>query len=300
MTLSSRSLSLTLVTVVSCLLATGCAQVVTSLGEISKLQAEIVKEYGEPGVNVNLNNSNVLTVTFINSQLNAKGPAERAKRAQQTAEFVKQHYLSIAKLDEIWVGFFRQQTRYIVVTYNEGLGFFGFDKNARALREREEFRAVVKTSDPDPYPTVVYSPSLKQTEISIMRLQLEGDLNNGLAIAPHFTVPGDVTGLRRSAAKPKSIGIDFASYSLNSQFPGETKLVFSADNRVVYKTTGVFSTSKQTNGNFSEFLLVQVPYPAFRRLAMGEKLIISLGDKQYELTDEQCAGLREMTRYVSE
>ena len=299
MNLSSRSRSLALAAVVSCLVATGCAQLVTSLGEISKLQAEIVKEYGEPGVNVNLNNSTFLTVTFINSQLNARDPEARAKRAEQTAQFVKQHYPSIAKVDEIWVGFVRQQTRYVVVTYTEGLGFFGFDKNARALRRPEELRAV-KTSAPDPYPSVVYSPALNQTDISIMRLQLEGDLNIGLAMALHFTVPGDVTGLRRSAATPESVGIDFASYSPNSQFPGDTKLVFSSDNRVVYETTGTFSTSKQPDGNFSQFLLVRVPYPAFRRLAMGEKPAIRLADKEYELTDEQRAGLREMTRYVRE
>ena len=74
MNLSSRSRSLALAAVVSCLVATGCAQLVTSLGEISKLQAEIVKEYGEPGVNVSLNNSTFLTVTYINSQLNARDP----------------------------------------------------------------------------------------------------------------------------------------------------------------------------------------------------------------------------------
>jgi hypothetical protein len=80
------------------LLATGCAQLAKSLVEISRLQAELVKEYGEEGVNVNLTNSRLLTVTFVNSPLNAKGPEERAKRAEQAATFVKQHYPSIDQI----------------------------------------------------------------------------------------------------------------------------------------------------------------------------------------------------------
>ena len=48
----------------------------------------------------------------------------------------------------------------------------------------------------------------------------------------------------------------------------------------------------------SEFLLVQVPYPAFRQIANSEKATVTLGDKQYELSHDQRAGLREMIRYV--
>jgi hypothetical protein len=82
---SSRSLSLTVVLILSCLLAAGCAQVAKSLGELSRLHAEIVKEYGEKDVGVNLNNDTSLSITFINSPLNAKAPEERAKRAEQAA-----------------------------------------------------------------------------------------------------------------------------------------------------------------------------------------------------------------------
>jgi hypothetical protein len=280
----------------SCL-AVSCKQLVGSLNEISKLQQAIVKEYGEPGVNVNLNNSTALTVTFINSPLNNRSIEERAKRAEQTAQFVKRHYPSIATIERIWVGFVEQETRYVVVTYTKGLGFFGFDKNALPLR-RSNDAPVLRA--PDPYPAVVYSPALKQTDVSIMRLQLEGDLNDGVAVAPHFAVPGDVTGLRRSPVTPESVGLDFASYSTSVRFPGETKLIVSSDDRVVYETTSQFSTSRLANGSFSEFLLVQVPYPAFHRMATGEKVTVTVGDKKYELSDDQRAGLREMTRYVKD
>lgn len=295
MRLSSHNRFLVLLCL-SCL-AVGCKQLVGSLNEISKLQQAIVKEYGEQNVNVNLNNSTALTITFINSPLNDNSVDERARRAQQTAQFVKGHYSSIATIDQIWVGFVKQETRYVVVTYTEGLDFYGFDKNALPMRRSYDAQ-VART--PDPYPTVVYSPALKQTDVSIMRLQLEGDLNNGVAVAPHFAVPGDVTGLRRSPVTPESVGLDFASYSTSSRFPGETKLIVTSDDRVVYETTSQFSASRQADGSFSEFLLIQVPYPAFHRMATGEKVTVTLGDKQYELSHDQCAGLREMTRYVKD
>jgi hypothetical protein len=279
-------------------LAGSCKELAVSLNEIAKLQQAIVKEYREPGVNVKLNNSTALTITFINSPLNDKSVDERAQRAQQTAEFVRLHYPSIAKIDQIWVSFIKQETRYLVVTYTQGLDFFGFDKNAFPLRQPNTAQ-VVKAA-PDTFPTVVYSPALKQTDVSIVRLQLEGDLNNGVAVAPHFVVPGDVTGLRRSLVTPKSVGLDFASYSTSVRFPGETKLIVSVDDRVAYETTNQFSTSRMANGSFSEFLLIQVPYPAFRRIATGDKVTVRLGDKLYELSDDQRAGLREMTRYVKD
>ena len=296
MSLSSRNRFLALICL-ACL-AGSCKELAISLNEISKLQQAIVKEYREPGVHVNLSNSTSLTITFINSPLNDKSVEERAQRAQQTAQFVKLHYPSIANIDQIWVSFIKQETHYVVVTYTQGLDFFGFDKNAFPLRRSNT--AQVLTAAPDPYPTVVYSPALKQTDVSIVRLQLEGDLNNGVAVAPHFVVPGDVTGLRRSPVTPKSVGFDFASYSTSVRFPGETKLVVLVDDRVAYETTSQFSTSRMSNGSFSEFLLIQVPYPAFRRIATGEKVTVRLGGELYELRDDQRAGLREMTRYVKD
>lgn len=96
------------------------------------------------------------------------------------------------------------------------------------------------------------------------------------------------------------MGFDFASYSTSVRFPGETKLVVLVDDRVAYETTSQFSTSRMSNGSFSEFLLIQVPYPAFRRIATGEKVTVRLGGELYELRDDQRAGLREMTRYVKD
>src|SRR6266540_1519051 len=86
---------------------------------------------------------------------------------------------------------------------------------------RPEEELTAGKSDSSIRPMAIYSPRLKETDIRITRLQLEGDLNHGLAAAPHFTVPGDASGVRRSASLPRAVSFDFASYSEKSMFPGE-------------------------------------------------------------------------------
>lgn len=299
----ARSLSLTSALVLACLVVSNCQKVVKSFAEISKLREAIVKEYGEKDVGVNLNNGTTLTITFINSPLNAKTQRERAERAMETAIFVTQHYPSIAQINEIWVGFIKQETHFVVMHYTESLGFIAFDNNARPLREPKELRestnraATILPADLEPI--AVYSPALKQTEVKITRLQLEGDLNYGFAVAPHFNVPGDVTGVRIASSPPRSVNFDFASYSAISMFPGKPKITFLVDGKVVFETSEQFSTSKTTEGNFSEFLLLEIPYPAFRRLIAGRTLRLTVGDREYDFTDEQVRALRRMTKYIS-
>lgn len=297
--MSSEGRFLTLPVFFSCLLTVGCGtQLVKSLGELARLQGEIVKEYREESVNVKLNNSTALVVTFINSPLNEKVRQERSKRAQETAAFVKMHYPSIQKLEEVWVGFIRQETRYVLINYTEGLDFFGFDKNARPLSVSEEGSSA-SASDNSFRPVAVYSHTLKQTDISITRLQLQGDLDEGLALAPHFKLSGDATGVKLSPG-PRFVSFDFASYAPKSMFPGETQITFLADERVVFETKGVFSESTLADGTTVEFLYLQLPYPTFRQMIAHKNFTIRLGSMDYKLTNEQVAGLREMTRYVKD
>jgi hypothetical protein len=298
---ASRSLSLTWTLLLLCLLVAGCVgQLAKSLVEISRLQGELAKEYGEKSVNVNLNNSTSLIVTFINSPLNAKSSQDRAKRAGETAAFVSSRYPSIDKIDDIWVGFIRQETRFIVVHYSESLEFFGFDKKARPLITNPEGLPAT-APDNSLRPVAIYSQASNETEVRITSLQLAGDLKLGLSMVPHFTVPGDATGVRRSAAPPQSVSFDFASYSEKSLFPGEPKIIFLADRKTVFETSAQFSTSKNPDdGVFFESLYLQVPDPAFRRLTTGKKLTFKLGENEYELTDEQVQALRHMTEYIGE
>ena len=68
--------------------ATGCIKdAAKTLGELHGVRGEINKKFGED-VNVHLSQggSLSLTITFINSALNEKTPAERARRAEETAQ----------------------------------------------------------------------------------------------------------------------------------------------------------------------------------------------------------------------
>lgn len=276
----------------------GCGKQLTALSELGKLQRQIISKYREDGAHVNLNNDRYLTVTFINSPLNSKSSEERATRAQETAAFVKQHYPSIGKLDELWVVFMRQETRYVVVTYSDTVEYFGFDRSAHPLSKREEVQPIRRTESAA-HPTAVYSPGRQETDISISRLQLEGDSSSGLSVSPHFAVAGDVSRVRRSSSAPESVGLDFASYSSIQMFSARaSRITFLADGKVVYETTETFTSSRSAEGGYSQFLMLQVPYPAFQKMTTGKKLIVRIGDREYNVADEQLAALHEMTAYV--
>jgi hypothetical protein len=292
--MSSRRTSLVLFFVLLGLIHTGCAKLVKTLSDAGKLQGEITRQYGEKNVHVNVFNDAVLTVTFTNSPLNGQTRDVRAQRAQATAEFIKGHYAGINSIKEIWVRFARQQTRYLIVTFTEDAGSFGFDKNARPL-----FYEGLPTngSDSELTPMVTFSPQRQQTDISIRRLPLEGDLDDGLTMVVNFTVAGDATGLRRAAA-PEFVNVDFASYAPKPRFPGKIKIKLIADDAVVHEIEESFSTSKTMNGGFSEFLMLQVPYAGFRNWTKGNKITVSLGAKNYALTTKQSAALHKLTEYV--
>jgi len=186
-------------------------------------------------------------VSFINSPLNSQATEERAKRAGQSAAFVSQHYPAVAGLEDIWVGFAKTETRFIFMHFTQSLDFFRFDNRGQPLtfdkRAPGEF-------DTRARPSAVYSAKLDQTEVAIPLLQLEGDSSNGFALSPHFSVPGDVTGVRKATASPRSVNFDFSSYSEKSLFPAAPEISFLADGKTIFETTDQFSTSKSFEGQF--------------------------------------------------
>src|SRR5881409_3003756 len=107
-----------LLLVLICLWTNGCSgakELGKTLGALTQVRAEIIKRFGEEDVNVRVNTfqgHTTLSVTFINSSLNGTNFAERAKRAQETAEIVKLKYGPIKTVNEIWVGFMRVTTHY--------------------------------------------------------------------------------------------------------------------------------------------------------------------------------------------
>src|SRR5678816_417956 len=83
---------------ISSLLVCGCStakDLGKTLGELATVRAELIKKFGEQDVNVRANtfqNQTSISVVYVNSPLNQKTTEERAKRSQETAEIVRQHY----------------------------------------------------------------------------------------------------------------------------------------------------------------------------------------------------------------
>lgn len=279
---------------VAVLLSEACGtKVGKTLSGLALVRSEIVKKFGENQVNVRentFNNSSSVIVTFINSSLNDKTDDLRVARAQATAEIVKALYPSIAQVDEIWVLFVRQTTRFLVVTYTEGISSFGFDRNAQWLDH--------DTSEPVTSSLTAranYLESKNETEISL-ELLLEGNAFQGLSTFPHFTLKGDAT--KHQSPPPDVVTFDFASYSSTRRFQPDVPLRINVDNETIYEKEVTFSASKAAAGQVAEFLYLPVPYDEFRQIGNGTDVTISIGDQKFTLKREQVIALKNMNAYV--
>ena len=280
----------------SSLLVCGCntaKDLGKTLGDLVIVRAELMDKFGEQDVNIRVNNfqnRTTISVIYVNSSLNEKTTEERAKRAQETAEFVRQHYPSIKNISEIWVGFMRVTTRLVVFHWSEMIEVRGFDNEARALREPG-----VAPLDPN-LPVVRYLPSQNKTEISSNGIQLEGTPEKGVTVVPHFAVTGDVNKTRPTP--PNEVSLDFAAFSDKPKFPNMTKIVFLVDSKVVYVTQGQFSTSKIGGDMYSEFLYLKVPTAAFLNMTSGNTLKIRLNEHEYTLTESQIVQIQQLSDYL--
>lgn len=280
----------------SCLLVSGCntaKDIGKTLGDLANVRAELVKKFGEENVNVRVHtfqNRTSILVMYVNSPLNQKTTEERAKRAQETAEIVRQHYPSIKNVGEIWIGFVRATTRMLIFHSSEMIETRGFDNEARALRDPGS-----APMDPS-QPSVRYKASQNQTEISSGGIQLEGIPENGVLFIPHFSVAGDVNKI--TPKPPKVVALDFAAYSEKPKFPNLTKIVFLSDDKVVYRTTGQFSTGKISEELFSEFLYLEMPTPSFLKITSGSTIKVTLNETEYALTESQVLQMQRMADYL--
>ena len=280
----------------SCLLVYGCGtakELGKTLDNLATVRAELIKKYGEQDVNLRVNtfqNRTTLSVVYVNSPLNQKSTEERAERAQETAEIVKRLYPSIKNVGEIWVGFMRATTRLVIFHYSEMLEVYGFDNEARALRDRG-----IAPLDPS-QPEVRYSASQNKTEISSSGIQLEGTTEKGVVLVSHFSVAGNINKI--TPKPPDEVLLDFAAFSEKPMFPNITKLVFLSDDKIVYQTEGQFSTSKIAGETYCEFLYLKVPTAAFREISSGSTVTIKLNQHEYTLTESQHLQIQRMSDYL--
>jgi hypothetical protein len=280
----------------SCLLASGCNKAKdlgNTLGALAKVRAELIQKFGEEDVDLRLNtfqNLTSISVKYVNSPLNQKTTEERAKRAQETAEIVRQHYPSIKNVSAIWVVFMRVTTRLMVFHWSEVLETRGFDNEARALRD--------PGNDPlDPtQPIVHYSANQNKTDIASGGIQLEGTAEKGVTFVPHFSVTGNVNNV--TPKPPDEVSLDFAAFSEKPKFPKVTKIVFLSDEKVAYSTEGQFSTSKLAGGMHSQFLYLKVPTAVFLKITSGNTIKIRLNENEYTLTESQIMQIQRMSDYL--
>lgn len=211
-----------IVAVLCAMLGSACSTgVIKTLSDLNAIRQHLIQKYHDE-VSVNLTNSRFLSVVFVNSPLNKLDDATRAQRAHEAALFVSRNYEGIKSIQAIWVSFAGTETHLIFFHRTDVLGAFGFDKDGRRIGPgsgtEEDLRA----------PVAKFNDSRNETDISVTRIQLEGNMDEGVALVPHFTVTGDTR--RGPAPAPEFVVLDFASYSRQPVFtmPNSKLLVMSA------------------------------------------------------------------------
>jgi hypothetical protein len=267
---------------------------VKSLRDVARLRQQLIDKYHEPDINVNLQNSRYLSVVFINSPLNQQAAATRAKRAQETAKFVVSHYPAIREIADIWVTFAVYETRLIILHYSHSIDAFAFDNTgAETSMARNE-----KTDDRTP--VARFNAARNETDVSITRLQLEGDLNHGIAMVPHFTVAGNVHDSNSRLGLPNLVVVDFASYADRKIFSESAKLEIRCDGVPAFSGNALLLTPQDSGseGSTAQFLEAQIPIQQFAKMGSSREVKIKLGSKAFELSPQDINALREMSAYA--
>jgi hypothetical protein len=276
------------------LLSTSCKDTIKSLSDLSVLRNELIKEYKEQNINVVIQNSNVLGISFINSSFNNIGEQERAYKAKEIALFAMKKYPSIASVERIWVSFVKAKS-YIIFHSSEGLGTYLFEKNKlapRALTNESRQQGAVSS----------YNSSLNLTDVYLRQnLQLYSDPRSGITLSPHFTTAGDnVTAPK--AIIPESVVLEFSTYSDKRMFKDSPKLFIYADGQRVFSGTAQLNNvmGSDAEKSVNEFLSQEISYSQFVQLTNGRRVKITLGQREFELRGEDLEALRSLRRCAEE
>ena len=291
---------------VAAAVAIGCAvfilacssDLVKSLSGLNSLRQKLTERYGDQ-VTVNLHNSRYLQIVFVNSPLNKQDRPKRIERARETARFVAQNYEGIKSIEAVWVSFLASETRFIIFHYNQGIDSFGFDRNGASLDAQSVRDGTVvydESGENDVRkPIAQYNQTTNETDISVRRIQLEGDMDRGVVLVPHFTVPGDARTLGQATTAPDFVVFDFAAYADQPTFHDTPALEVYCDDRSVWKGE---ASLVPTTGTVGQFLSVHVSFKLFQRMANSKRVRIVLGSKQFELLPDDITALKQMTAYV--
>lgn len=278
--------------IASSLLTTACLrEVANSLTEVRKVYEALDKEFGEP-VFVNVNegprNHLALNISFINSALNSRSANERAARAQRTADIVQQTYTRINNLDEIWVGFLRQETHYVILHRSEMIDYFSFYKDGRKFSARSEPSGVIDAGVEDGI-TVQYSGVTRQSDVLVNGIYLEGEPGgvSNMKVVPHYTVRGDVRAGR--VEPPQVVAFDFTADGQRPDVRQTVPITFLADKKPVWQLNADF---------YGSSCPVLVPYATFSKMIAARELTIKVGSKEYPLKRSEFALLQRMGEYV--
>jgi hypothetical protein len=293
--LSNNRIALIMLLSFSLLMGAGCREAVKSLSDLSALRSELMREYKEEDVEVVIQNSRVLGITFHNSAFNKLREAERGSKAREIALFAKRHYGPIDSVDKIWVAFV-VTTNYIVFRYTDGLGTYLFEKSS--------LEPAAKPVEAGPQGDVIasYNPSLNQTLVYLRQnLRLSGDSQSNVMLLPHFILAGNNAKAPRLPV-PESVTLDFTSYSDKRMFPDAPQLVIYADGRKVFYGTARLTKTlgSEAEKSVNEFLTQEISYSQFLPLTNCKKIRIALGSKQFELSGKQLAALQSMRKCVEE
>jgi hypothetical protein len=284
---------------VSVLITSACSNgLIRSYAGLNALRQHLIEKYHED-VSVNLQNSRFLSIVFTNSPLNQQDSAKRAQRAAETARFVALNYSGIKEIDRIWIHFVASETRYIVVHYSTTVDAFGFDKNGVAVAFAPNPELVPSHEDLRT-PVARFNPSRNETDVSITRIQLDGDMNHGIALVPHFTVPGDARRSDTATTAPESVVFDFASYADKPFFSDNAKLEIYCDDRLALSGLARLISGKpsEKDQGAGQFLSVQISFKLFKRMGESRNVRIVLGAKRFDLLPDDIAALGAMSAYV--
>ncbi len=235
--------------------------------------------------------STSISVAFVNSTLNQKDGEERKKRAHETAIIVKDHYSDIKNVSQIVIGFMKVETRFLVVTTSAGIDHYTFDNKANPIVGDGSTALIEDDSNPTP----VYAESTNETMIT-SRYLLAGVPSRGLTMVSSMKVVGDTS--KETPKAPTDVSFDFASFSPEQEFAGETVIQFHGDAKLVFEGKSEFSKGPGTDGMINQFAYLTMPFAKFRQLALSKKVTVSLADKNFDLTESQVESLRKMAQYV--